>query len=452
MIAPRSLGFRLLAGAVLWIAAALVVAWLALGELFARHVEAQIAGRMEATLNELAAVVATDADGELSTEHPLSEPRFRKPYSGFYWQVSAGDGSPLLRSRSLWDRTLDLPPDALLDGEVHRHRLPGPQGEPVIAFERSVILPARDDPLRLAVALDAAEPASARAKFERTLGLSLAVLGLGLAAAAAGQVTLGLRPLNRLRAGLTAVRAGRSERLEGRYPNEIQPLVDDLNGVLAEHGRVVERARTQAGNLAHSLKTPIAVLENEATALEGRGEAELAERLRRQTAAMRRQIDYNLARARAAAAAEVPGVRTALAPVLDGLARAMRQIHRERGVEIELDVPADLAVRGERQDLEEMAGNLLDNACKWAAQRVRVAAAAADGALVLTVDDDGPGLAPERRAEVFDRGRRLDEQTAGSGLGLAIVRDLAEPYGGTVELTDSPLGGLRARLTLPAAG
>ncbi len=450
---PGSLSFRLLAGAVLWIALALLVAGVLLTRIFASHLEDQFAKRQEALLNQLAANLEVDPQADLTLSQGLSPPQFETPYSGYYWQVQAEDGAALLRARSLWDGTLDLPADTLLDGQVHRHRLTGPNGEPVIAFERAVRLPGRDERLRLAVARDAAVLDSAVQEFERVLALSLGVLGLGLMVAAGGQVAGGLRPLARLRRALADVRAGRAERLEGAYPREIQPLVDDLNAVLRRNSAIVERARTQAGNLAHGLKTPLSVLSNEAQALEQAGQVAFAERIAEQTRAMQRQVDYHLARARAAAAVDVPGSRVDVRASLDRLARTMPKLYADKRLDVHAEVTKAPAFRGDREDLEEMLGNLVDNACKWAHRRVHLSAqpAAAAGWLSIAVEDDGPGLPADQRMAVFDRGRRLDTSVAGTGLGLAIVAELAGLYGGSVDLGDSDLGGLRAELRLPAA-
>ena len=450
---PGSLSFRLLAGAVLWIALALLVAGVLLTRIFQAHLEDQFATRQEALLNQLAANLEVDPQDGLTLTQGLSPPQFETPYSGYYWQVQGEDGDVLLRARSLWDGALDLPADTLLDGQVHRHRLTGPEGAPVIAFERAVRLPGRDDRLRLAVARDAAVLEAAVQEFERVLALSLGVLGLGLLVAAGGQVAGGLRPLARLRRALADVRAGRAERLEGVYPREIQPLVDDLNAVLQRNAAIVERARTQAGNLAHGLKTPLSVLSNEAHALEQAGQGAFAARVAEQTRTMQRQVDYHLARARAAAAVDVPGSRVDVRASLERLARTMPKLYADKPLDVQAEAGEAPTFRGDRQDLEEMLGNLVDNACKWARGRVRLAARPAAGAgwLAIAVEDDGPGLPADQRTAVFDRGRRLDTSVAGSGLGLAIVAELAGLYGGTVDLGESDLGGLRATLTLPAA-
>jgi len=259
-----------------------------------------------------------------------------------------------------------------------------------------------------------------------------------------------LAPFGSLRAGLSLVRGGRSQRIEGDYPTEVQPLVNDLNALLEDRERAIARALTTAGDLAHGLKTPLAVLAQEAEQAGAAGHHDLAATLRQLVERMQRQIDYHLARARATATARAaPGLRCAVLPSVEGLVRTMRRLHAERELTIDADVSPEHEIRGRREDLEEMLGNLLDNACKWARARVAISSSADDARVVISVDDDGPGLDPSMRAQVLQRGVRADQRIGGSGLGLAIVSDLAELYLGSVALETSPLGGTRARLQLP---
>ena len=263
----------------------------------------------------------------------------------------------------------------------------------------------------------------------------------------------GLAPFNELRAHLVSMREGREKRVEGEYPTEVEPLVSDLNALLDQREQAVSRAIAKAGDLAHGLKTPLAVLAQEAERARRDGHAGLAEAIDQQVDRMRRQVDFHLAHARAAASGAAPGARCAVAESADGIARTLRRLHAERSLAIEVDVPADQSVQVQREDLDEMLGNLLDNACKWARARVTVTSArrAGDsGVIVITVDDDGPGLQASMRERVLQRGVRADEAAPGSGFGLAIVRDLAEVYKGSIALDSAPGGGLRARLTLPA--
>ena len=280
-----------------------------------------------------------------------------------------------------------------------------------------------------------------------------AVMGIFAVAFVVGGLFLVRRavaPLWSLRASLSSVREGRSQRIEGDHPSEVQPLVNELNGLLEDRERAVARALATAGDLAHGLKTPLAVLAQEAEQARAEGHHDLATTLRQQVERMQRQIDYHLARARTTALSRAaPGVRCAVLPSVEGLVRTMRRLYAERELAIDVDVLPAHEIRGRREDLDEMLGNLLDNACKWARSRVAVSSSIVEDQLVISVDDDGPGLDPTMRAQVLQRGVRADQQVRGSGLGLAIVSELAELHGGSVALETSPLGGTRARLQLP---
>ena len=479
-----SLRLRLLAGTLVWVLLTVLVAGWALGRMFTEHVERQFQAELVTHLNQLAANLAMDANGQPALRAALSDPRFARPYSGLYWQIdvladagATGSSAPeasdqaaegggrqgLLRSRSLWDVVLTVPGDRPADGEVHAHATEGPDGAPLRMIEQ-VLRPAEQPELalRVIVAANAALVVEPVARFNRLLAIALALLAAGLAVAALVQVRVGLRPLARLRDGLAAVREGRSTAIDGRFPAEIQPLVAEFNAVLARNAEVVTRARTHAGNLAHAVKTPLSVLANAAAeTADDAPDGALARLVREQVALARTQVDYHLARSRAAAAVGVPGLRTPLRPVLEGLLRLMNKVHAGRGLKLAILACADdLAFRGEAQDLQEMLGNLIDNACKWAAGRVEVYAEACTagqaglqdgGQLRICIDDDGPGLPADAREAVFARGVRADERTPGAGLGLSIVRELAQLYGGEVRLEVSPWGGLRAVLTLPLA-
>jgi signal transduction histidine kinase len=264
------------------------------------------------------------------------------------------------------------------------------------------------------------------------------------------QVRRGLSPINNLRARLAGLHNGRERRVEGSYPTEVQPLVNDLNNLLDHREQAVRRAVAKAGDLAHGLKTPLAILAHEAERARTAGQPELALAVAQQVDRMRRQVDYHLAHARAAAAGVAAGAVSSIGESAEGLARALHRLHAGRGIDIEIQVPSDLSVRVQREDLDEMIGNLLDNACKWGRARVDIGAGRYGSVVEITVDDDGSGLADEMRERVLQRGVRADEAAPGSGLGLAIVRDIAEVYGGSISLEASPLGGLRARLRFPS--
>ncbi|WP_231874423.1 sensor histidine kinase [Azoarcus sp. KH32C] len=448
----RSLRARLLAGSVLWIAVALTLTGVVLADLFRAHVTERFDTELSHHLDQLAANIDATPPGGVVLRAELSDPRMRKPYSGLYWQVDVLGSSPEpapLRSRSLWDGRLTVPEDHLADGEVHRHPIAGPDGAKLIAMERVVTLGEQSErPLRLIVAANASDVSEPVREFVSLLAVSLGVLALGLVGSVAIQVTVGLDPLRRLRAALAEIGAGRSRRLEGEYPSEIAPMVHELNALLEHEAEIVLRARTQAGNLAHAVKTPLAVLGNAAA----REEGPLAQLVCEQVATARRQVDYHLARARAAAAVQLPGLRTPLKPVIEGLVRVMQRVHADRRLDITIsELTPGAAFRGEEQDLHEMLGNLLDNACKWARRRVELVLTEEGKGLRIVIDDDGPGLSADQRDAVFARGVRADEQVPGSGLGLGIVRDLAQLYSGDVVLDQSPAGGLRAVLNLPAA-
>jgi signal transduction histidine kinase len=450
-----SLRLRLLLGAAVWILLALVIAGLVLAELFARHVQDRFAVELGHHLDQLASSLRIDAEGKPELSRPLPDPRFSRPLSGLYWQVAA-NGRVVLRSRSLWDQTLALPADASAeDGRAHQWRIGGPEHQPLYALERSLLLPEGPESLQVVVAEDLGELDAAFRAFNRTLALSLAALAVALTVAAVVQVALGLRPLGWLRDELAEIRSGRKRRFERAMPSEVQPLIDDLNALLDHADEVVERARLQAGNLAHGLKTNLAVLANEAERLAEpdaqRDVADVARLMLSQVATMRRHIDHHMARARAAASRGMPGAGTDVADCVSALVRVMQKVHAGRDLAISAHVPAGLTFAGDRQDLEEMLGNLLDNACKWAKGAVTVMAARESKQLIISVEDDGVGLSSEDFEHALSPGTRLDESVPGTGLGLGVVRDLVTSYGGKLVLVQSSeAGGLRASLHLPA--
>jgi signal transduction histidine kinase len=443
----RSLRVRLLLAATCSVVVALILAGAGLILLFENHVERRAAAELVNHLNQLTAAFELDESGRPRVAGPLSDPRFARPYGGLYWQVTEPGGATV-RSRSLWDFSLQLPVDPLAPGELHRHRIAGPAGSDLLAVERPLSVGSRT--FRMVVAVDRAEIRRNVRDFGGWMALSLGVLGLVLLAAAAAQVAVGLSPLRGLRRELAKVHQGQTAQLEAEFPSEVQPLVDDLNQLLAQQTAAVARGRAQAANLAHGLKSSLTALAAESRALADAGADGAASRIDEQIAGMRRHTEHQLARARAAGSSRVPGQVTPIAPLVAGLLRVMSRVGRGSELILSTEIDERHAFAGEAQDFEEMMGNLLENACKWARQRVTVASRV-DGAgrLTILIDDDGPGLPAARRDEVFERGRRLDQSMPGSGLGLAIVRDIAELYEGTVELVDSPLGGLGVRLSLP---
>lgn len=458
-----SLRVRLLVGTLVWIAATIVLAGWGLASLFQKHVADQFQSELVVHLDQLTTQLTLDAQGHPQLAMPLSDARLTRPYSGYYWQIDrladAAQGTPeqpgQLRSRSLWDHVLNVPTLPNADGSLDYGRAPGPQDQMLGWAQRQVRLDElpNQSPVtfRLVAAANERLMLEPVAQFSRTLWWALGVLAAGLVMAAGVQVWVGLAPLRSLRQALGQVRSGQSHTLKGQFPNEIMPLVDDFNKVLAQNAEVVVRARTHAGNLAHALKTPLSVLAN-ATQDPRLEPAALSQLVDDQVALARQQVNYHLARAQAAASSRLPGVKTTLKPVLDGLLHAMSRIHAERHLNVSC-TPFDAAVsfRGEAQDLQEMLGNVLDNACKWAHSAVRVSVQSQGDWLTLTVDDDGPGIAPAQRLAVLQRGVRADQQTPGSGLGLAIVDDLTHLYNGQITLAESPQQGLRVQLVLPSS-
>ncbi|MHA1132915.1 MAG: ATP-binding protein [Alphaproteobacteria bacterium] len=449
---PKSLAFRLFASAAAWTLVVIPAAAILLVSLYRQAIERNFDARLNVYMTSL--VASSTAEGGDSPQEPtnLGAPIFTIPFSGWYWQIKPLKGSerPLYISDSLLDQQLDLPsregvaPDDTL---TRRSYAPGPDDQNLRIVERE-IRPGRSDTAgySYAVAGNAAEIDSDLAEFTTMLILALAILGFGLVLATYFQVRFGLLPLRAIRHDLAAIRSGDAESLEGELPDEIRPLQTELNALIQSNRDVVDRARTHVGNLAHALKTPLSVISNEARSHGGL----LSDKVVEQAEIMRTQITHHLDRARVAARSGVIGDVTDVALVLEALKRALDRIYGERGIKLEVHASPDLKFQGEKQDLEEMAGNLMDNACKWAKARVSVAADSGPGeSLTVTVDDDGPGLTKAERERAVKRGQRLDESKPGSGLGLSIVADLAHLYKGRFELEPSPNGGLRARLTLP---
>lgn len=450
--AGASLRRRLLVGAALWIAAALLISGFLIAWLLTRAVETQVYDRLEIEVDRLVAALEVAPDGRVTIEPLPADPAFAQPYSGSYWQVStagfADASTPLARSRSLWDDVLELPEDPPLDGRLHRHGGLGPGGTPVILVERAILPSGTDARLRVVAAVESAAVTGVTRPAVVTLAVSLAVLAAGLIVAAWLQVAAGLKPLERLRRAVVRVGVGEASLLGTGWPLEVAPLAAELDLVLTSSRRMAETGRRQAADMAHALKTRLAAAANEADDL-ARLDGEAAGRLTEELAAARRLLDRHLARARSGAVA--PGLRSRVpaAEVVDKLASVVLRLSgRDLAVARNLD-PAAIFL-GDRIDLEEIAGNLFDNAAKWAKGRIRIDLGRTETGVRLTVEDDGPGIPAGDRARVLQPGARLDEQTPGNGLGLAIVRDLAIVYGGDLELTDSGLGGLSARVTLPS--
>jgi signal transduction histidine kinase len=450
-----SLALRLFVSATAWTVVILLATGIILSSIYRNAVERSFDRRLGVYLRTLVADVVAPEQSADRAEPTLGEPLFDLPLSGWYWQVTRlGAAKPEVRSsRSLWDS--NLPPldesEAPVGADGTRHAyVMGPEDQRLRLVERNVDL-GEDGRYLIAVAGDPQEIDDETRSFDQALIITFGALTLVLIFITMFQVRFGLAPLKRISESLAAIRAGTAQRLEGRFPVEIEPLARETNALLDANREIVERARTHVGNLAHALKTPLSVIVNEAAT---RGDDPLAAKVSEQTNIMRDQIAHHLERARLAARLEVVGSITDVVPVVTALTRTMEKINQPRGIAIDLDAPAPVRFRGERQDLEEMIGNLVDNACKWAQSRVSVEVVPDAGALPMVriiVDDDGPGLTPAQRDQVARRGRRLDETKPGSGLGLSIVLELSTLYGGSLTLSTAPIGGLRAELVLPAA-
>jgi signal transduction histidine kinase len=451
----NSLAARLIATAAIWTLLCLVLGGLLLSNAFRSTAQAGFDATLQTDQEALAAAAQFDPETGIALQDRFLAAAFNRVYSGLYYQIEpeiAGQ-SPILTSRSLFGAHL-APRITSRQGAFSWGEAAGPDGQHLRVVQQRIEFPDTTTPVpddtrafRVTVAGDSAMVEAQVSNFNGTLVWSFLFLGIGLVVAVFLQVRIGLLPLRRVATALARIRDGSAQSLEGEFPAEVAPLAGELNSLIAHSAEVVARARTHVSNLAHFLKTPLSVLASEADAS---GPSPLADQVKRQVFTMRRQVDHYLTRARASGNVGALGNRTAVAPVLADLTRVLSRIHQTRGIEIEMACPPNLYFRGERQDLEEMAGNLIDNACKWARHLVTVTARRDGASLVLAIADDGPGLTEEERSRVGSRGERLDESVPGTGLGLAIVRDISKLYGGFFTLESAPGGGLLARLSLPA--
>lgn len=458
-----SLAFRLIATAALWTLVALPLAGLIIFSLYRQEVDSSFDERLKTLLLVVYTDSSDHAQGEPGAPRDVGEPLFELTHSGWYWQIkpTAGastEGRRTLVSKSLASETLASPYESHVQPDAFGIRwtsAPGPKGVQLRVAEMIQALGGDESGPRYSylVAGPLDWPQTRVAAFRTRLFMALALVGLGLMVLTLFQVRFGLLPLRRIEQGLSAIRTGQAAKLDGKLPQEIEPLQVEINALIQSNQDIIERARTQVGNLAHALKTPLAVIANEAGDDKGPFAAKVAE----QTKVMRDQINYYLDRAQMAARAGVIGRVTEVRPVIESMKRALERIYRDKGVTITIDCSDTLRFQGEKQDLEEMLGNLVDNACKWAAESVTITAQQLPGEgrtgrqrMVLVVEDDGPGLTPEQRQKIGKRGMRLDETKPGSGLGLSIVSDIAISYTGKMSLDASPSGGLLVRLELPA--
>lgn len=456
----RSLRARLGLAAAISITLALLVAGAGLVALFERHVERRIGAELKAQLDQLAASIQISAEGQLEVVPAPVDPRFEHPLGGLYWQID-DDTQPerqlgIARSRSLWDSLLRLPPDNPEPGTVHAHRIAGPNGGPngqaVLVRERLILLEhdSGHRRLRLITAIDADELTRARNAFAADILPYLALLALLLGLATLAQIRAGLAPLETLRRGVAAVRSGHEQRLADTYPDEVMPLVSEVNALLAAREQAVERARAWTADLAHGLKTPLAALSADAERLRTEGNQALARDLDQLAEAMRRRVDRELIRARLRSGTATHQAQAEVRDAIERLLRTLRRTPFGERIDWSVDAPQPALAALMPGDLLELLGNLLENAAHWAAARVEIQVHSADP-IQIRISDDGPGVPAAEWTRLGERGLRLDQRTDGSGLGLAIVRDVVDAYGGSLAFGSAAIGGLEVRLSLPAA-
>jgi len=442
----RTLTGRLLLSAILWSIAALAVGGLALSFVFRSYVLADVDNRLAMLIDTMVGISEVSPDGVLRFNRPLFDQRFSTPYSGLYWQISE-EGQDAFRSRSLWDFELktDISHHAF---SLRTQEVLGPDDQRLRMAERDIILPEADRIFHYQVATDMGEVQAAIDQFNSMLIAALGLIMLTVTTALVLQVAYGLRPLREIGRSLGEIRAGKESRIQGDWPHDLQPLAQEINALLDQNEKLVDRARTHVGNLAHALKTPLSVIQND---VEGKND-ERSKRIANQTRLVRDHIDHHLKRARIAGGGSGKGLP--ISERLEKLVKAVEIMTRDKGIKYNLKCLKNLRFDGEKQDFDEILGNLIDNAGKWAKNQVQVQAIAVEDGrrafLEIIVDDDGPGVPDEDLDALFERGRRLDEHVPGTGLGLAIVRDIVEMYGGSARLERSKLGGLSAILRLPA--
>jgi signal transduction histidine kinase len=450
---PRSLAFRVIAFSTVWAILTLVVIFTLITTLYRQASERGFDSLLSAHLFNLIGSVGVSEDGSLTGSPDLGDLRFSEPNSGWYWSVEpASEGVHGDLHSSSMTRAIPSPSVAEVPFNASFQRsyaTEGIKGEELEAFESEFVLDAKNRAARFRVMGNKTELEQEIGSFQRRLLTYLSLFGVGMIAINAIAILLGLQPLRRVRNALAMVREGTAQRLDGRFPAEIEPLANETNALIENNRRIVERSRTQVGNLAHSLKTPLAVLLNEGRALGGAKGQLIAE----QAASMQKQVDHYLQRARVAAQRDSVIYRTPVAPLVERMVRVLRKLNPRTDLSLSLPA-ADIVFAGEREDLEELLGNLLDNAMKWARSAVNVSVKpvadkeSAANLFEISIEDDGPGIPEDEAREVLKRGRRLDETKPGSGLGLAIVADLVNEYGGILALERSGMGGLKAAVRL----
>ncbi len=446
-----SLKFRLLALGGVTIGLALLIAGAGMSKLFELHAERRAVAELDTYIRQISAGISYDAKGRMAFKPALPDPRFGEPLSGLYWQIEDETNKQLLRSRSLWDGVLQLPADQLAVGKVHLHTINGPSGSTLLARERSLSYstPAGPHQVRISGALDTREILAARAEFSSDAIKGLALLGLALMAGAWAQITLGLRPLKVLRESVLAVRWGCAQRIGVSEPQEVMPLVAAVNSLLDAQAEAMETAKDRAASLAHGLKTPLTILIADAAKLRESGATAVAAEIEELADSMRRHIDRELSRVRLESARSLKIHETRARPVVTKLVGALGRTPKGEELEWRIQIGEGITLPIREDDLAELIGNLLDNACKWANSAVTISASTGDGT-TIAIEDDGPGAPQAFVHRLGQRGVRLDEDVPGSGFGLAIANDVAKAYGGALSFANAEPHGFRATVHFPA--
>jgi len=445
----RSLRLRLLIAGAVSILIALALAAFGLSLLFERHVERRIDAELAVYLNQLVANLALNPSGELTVKHSPVDPRFEEPLSGLYWQIESASSGKTLTSRSLWDSSLALPAESSTGDTLHHYRIPGPGGDEVYLVQKSIELPAslKHSRVRVAIAWRTEDIRKSVRDFAVDLVPYLILIGLLLIAASWAQVSVGLRPLAAIRRKLSAIRSGHARRLQSGFPSEVQPLAEEIDGLLDARDEAIERAKARATDLAHGLKTPLQVLNSEIERLKTKGEVEIAADISTLSNTMRRHIDRELARARITYSARNASAN--VKAVIDRIIRVVERTPAGQKLDWNIDIAENLTVPIDADTLSEALGNLVENSVRHARTHIAISAGAEAQQIFVVVSDDGPGIAEEHRTTVIARGERLDTRSGGAGLGLAIVSDIADAAGGQLILDDAK-PGLIAKLQFPA--
>ncbi|MBY6196524.1 ATP-binding protein [Vibrio hangzhouensis] len=432
-----SLKTRLLLAATLWLSAMVIAAGILIPGLVRDYLTQDLEMQLGLAMDEIAANLEVDKQGELVLETRLSDPRFNQPYSGLYWSIETS--SQKLRSRSLWDRAISS------EEKKHHTDYFGANNERLIAIKRTVFLPEASDGVTIIIGQDEDRIDETLDSLTGQLWVILGIMSLGILSLIVAQVSWSLRPLGKMQRELKQLKTGEQQTLDDHYPKEIAPLVDDLNALLFHYQELLSRARNHAGNLSHALKTPLSVLNNELDQLSEQDR----NRLKPAIDQIQAHIDYHLGRTRMAGAMNILSVKSSPSERVDAISLAFDKVYADRNIALVSELDTDLIVAVEKADLDEMLGNLLENAYKWGQSFIRVYSETDDGQQVsIIIEDDGPGIPIEKCQEVVKRGVRLDETTPGTGLGLNIVSEMAHSYRGELLLEQSKLGGLRAVLKL----